>query len=46
MIKCKHCGSGKYVKNGFVNKKQRYECKEYWKTFREGDLRTCIHSLT
>jgi transposase-like protein len=39
MISCKHCVSEKYVKNGIVNKKQRYECKDCGKTFRDGDLR-------
>ena len=39
MRKCKHCGSARYVKNGYVNKKQRYKCKECEKTFRDGDLR-------
>ena len=36
---CKHCGYDKYVKNGIVGGKQRYECKNCAKTFREGDLR-------
>ena len=36
---CKHCGYDKYVKNGIVGGKQRYECKNCTKTFREGDLR-------
>lgn len=38
-IKCKHCGEIKAVKNGYVQGKQRYECKGCGKTFREGDLR-------
>ena len=38
-IKCKHCGSLSKVKNGYVNGKQRYKCKECGKTYREGDLR-------
>ena len=36
---CKHCGSGIRVKNGYVQGKQRYKCKECRKTYREGDLR-------
>ena len=36
---CKHCGSDKRVKNGYVQGKQRYKCKECSKTYREGDLR-------
>ncbi len=27
-IKCPHCNNKNYVKNGKVNKKQRYLCKE------------------
>ena len=38
-IKCKHCGENKAVKNGYVQGKQRYECKSCGKTFRMGDLR-------
>ena len=38
-MECKHCGSEKYVKNGVVGGKQRYECKKCGRTFREGDLR-------
>jgi len=37
--KCKHCGSEKRVKNGYVKGKQRWECKGCGKTYREGDLR-------
>lgn len=36
---CKHCGSNLRVKNGYVQGKQRYKCKECGKTYREGDLR-------
>ena len=38
-IKCKECGGGKYVKNGFVEKIQRYKCKECGYNFIEGDKR-------
>ena len=40
MIECKRCKSNKVVKNGFVNKKQRYLCKECGYNFVEGDRRT------
>lgn len=36
---CKHCGSDKRVKNGYVHGKQRWKCKGCGKTYREGDLR-------
>jgi transposase len=36
---CKHCGSKERVKDGFVQGKQRYKCKECGKTYREGDKR-------
>lgn len=36
---CKHCGSDKRVKNGYVHGKQRWKCKDCGKTYREGDLR-------
>ena len=36
---CKHCGSASLVKNGYVQGKQRYLCKDCNKTFREGDNR-------
>ncbi len=36
---CKHCGSDDLVKNGYVNKKQRYLCRSCDKTFRVGDNR-------
>jgi transposase len=36
---CKHCGNSERVKNGYVQGKQRYKCKECGKTYREGDLR-------
>lgn len=39
MLTCKHCSSSKLVKNGLVKRKQRYECKDCGKTFREGDNR-------
>ena len=39
MIKCKHCGSTKVVKNGFVRKKQRYFCKSCSRNFVIGDGR-------
>ena len=39
MIKCKHCGSDSYVRNGFVDGKQRYQCKSCRGNYREGDLR-------
>lgn len=39
MLKCKHCGSERTVKNGFVKEKQRYLCQECMKTFRIGDER-------
>lgn len=38
-LRCKHCGSENYVKNGIVQGKQRFECKNCDKTFRGGDLR-------
>jgi transposase-like protein len=36
---CKHCGCEKRVKNGYVQGKQRYKCKDCGKTYREGDSR-------
>jgi len=36
---CKHCGSSKRVKNGYVRGKQRWKCQDCGKTYREGDLR-------
>jgi len=39
MIICKHCKSSNSVKNGFVQGKQRYKCKDCQRTFREGDDR-------
>jgi transposase len=39
MILCKHCGSNSVVKDGMINKKQRYLCKECLKTSRQGDDR-------
>lgn len=39
MEECKHCGSDKIVKDGIVNKKQRYLCRECKKTCRAGDRR-------
>lgn len=40
MPKCKKCGSGCVVKNGFVRNKQRYYCKDCGLNFVEGDART------
>ena len=40
MPKCKSCGSEKTVKNGKVDGKQRYKCKECGYNYREGDERT------
>lgn len=37
--KCKQCGSDARVKNGYVQGKQRYKCKDCGKNYREGDLR-------
>ncbi|MGX6960725.1 MAG: hypothetical protein ACIPMY_05925 [Rickettsia endosymbiont of Pentastiridius leporinus] len=37
--KCKNCGEGERVKNGYVQGKQRYKCKGCGKSYREGDLR-------
>ena len=39
MAQCKHCGWNHSVKNGMVQGKQRYLCKQCGKTFREGDDR-------
>ena len=39
MLFCKHCGSDKLVKNGFVSGKQRYKCKDCSGAFIEGDAR-------
>lgn len=39
MITCKHCGSGNKVKSGYIRGKQRYKCKDCYKTYREGDIR-------
>jgi transposase-like protein len=36
---CKHCGSEKVIKDGLVQGKQRYLCKECNKTSRCGDNR-------
>jgi transposase-like protein len=38
-IVCKNCGSGNYVKNGFVWGTQRYRCKGCRTNFVEGDKR-------
>lgn len=38
-IKCKYCGSGTCVKNGFVHGVQRYKCKECFVNFINGDKR-------
>jgi len=39
LINCKECGGDKYVKNGFVQKVQRYKCKGCGCNFIEGDKR-------
>jgi transposase-like protein len=39
VMNCKHCGSEEYTKDGIVDKKQRYKCKQCNRTFREGDKR-------
>jgi len=36
---CKHCGSKERVKNGYVQGKQRFKCRECGKSYRDGDLR-------
>ena len=36
---CKNCGSESRIKSGFLKGKQRYECKDCGKTYREGDRR-------
>jgi transposase-like protein len=38
-LRCKECGSEKYVKNGFVHGVQRYKCRECGLNFVEGDKR-------
>jgi len=38
-VECKFCGCDKCVKNGFVNKVQRYKCKECLANFIKGDKR-------
>jgi transposase-like protein len=43
-IKCKFCGSSKFVKNGFVHNVQRYKCKECIASFVEGDKRQKYNS--
>ena len=40
MPKCKRCGCEKSVKNGRVDGKQRYKCKDCGYNYREGDERT------
>jgi len=40
MPKCKRCGCEKSVKNGKVDGKQRYKCKDCGYNYREGDERT------
>ena len=40
MIKCKKCGSKKYVKNGKARGHQKYLCKECGCNFIEEDRRT------
>ena len=39
MFICEHCGGYRSVKNGYVKGKQRYKCKDFSKTYREGDER-------
>jgi transposase-like protein len=43
-VKCKFCGCDKCVKNGFVNKVQRYKCKECLANFVKGDKRQKYNS--
>ncbi len=33
MLSCKYCSSKSYVKNGFVQGKQRYKCRQCSRTF-------------
>ena len=40
MIKCKKCGSERYVKNRKARGHQKYLCKECGCNFIEGDRRT------
>ena len=40
MVTCKKCGSQRAVKNGMVQGKQRFKCKDCGNNFREGDDRT------
>ena len=40
MIKCKKCGSERYVKNGKARGHKKYLCKECGCNFIEGDRRT------
>jgi transposase len=39
MASCKHCKSEKVVKDGFVQGKQRYICRDCDRTSRDGDAR-------
>lgn len=38
-MKCKHCRSGHYVKNGKQKGKQNYKCKSCQRNFTQGDRR-------
>ena len=38
-IKCKFCGNGSIVKNGFARSMQRYRCSKCYKNFISGDRR-------
>jgi transposase-like protein len=40
MVTCKKCLSEKIVKNGIIQRKQRYVCRECGHIFTEGDQRT------
>jgi transposase len=40
MLSCKRCGGVRFIKNGIVSGKQRYQCKDCHHRFREGDNRT------
>ena len=39
MIKCKHCGGGKYYKNGITRGHQRYKCGECKRNYTETPIR-------
>ncbi len=40
MVVCKECGGTQVVKNGVIDARQRYKCKECGCNFRAGDART------